>query len=104
MLADGGAEAVGVLDGFDHVVARVLEEPAEAFPEQDLVFGDHYSHGSSAVTSVPRPGVLATARLPPSAATRSVMPASPDPSDADCAADHRRRGCARPVCRFAFPR
>ena len=60
MLADGGAEAVGVVDGVDHVVPRVLEQSTKTFSEQDLVFGDHYPHGSSAVTMVPWPGVLST--------------------------------------------
>ena len=87
VLADGGAEAVGVVDGGDHVVAGILEQPAETLSEQDLVLGDHYPHGSSAVTRVPRPGGLSTLRLPPSAATRSVMPASPEPLGRDGAAD-----------------
>ena len=87
MLADGGAQAVGVVDGVDHLVAGILEEPAEALAEQHLVFGDHDSHGSSAVTTVPRPAGLSTVRLPPSAATRSVMPASPEPGGRDGAAD-----------------
>ena len=81
MLADGRAEAIRVVDGGDHVVPGVLEEPAEALAEQDLVFGDHHPHGSSAVTTVPRPGGLSTVSVPPSAATRSLMPASPEPSD-----------------------
>jgi hypothetical protein len=81
VLADGGAEVVGVMDGADHVVSRFLEESAKAFPEENLVFGDHYAHGSSAVTIVPAPGGLATMTLPPSAVTRSPMPSSPAPSE-----------------------
>jgi hypothetical protein len=33
------------------------------------------------VTTVPRPGGLATVTVPPSAATRSVIPASPEPGE-----------------------
>ncbi len=82
MLADCGAQPVGVVDARRHGVAGVFEEPREACPQQRLVLGDHYPHGSSAVTTVPASGELSMRSRPPSAATRSPMPTRPDPPEA----------------------
>ena len=54
----------------DHVVAGVLEESRQARSQQRLVLGDHYPHGSSAVTTVPASGELST--LPPAQRRHSV--------------------------------
>jgi hypothetical protein len=81
VLADRGPKAVGVLRSRHHLVPGVFEKPAEALSQQDLVLGDHDSHGSSATTTVPPPAGLSTVRVPPRAATRSVMPARPEPTD-----------------------
>src|SRR6266581_2825139 len=78
VLAHRGPETIGILDRRDHVVSGILEEATKPFPEQDLVLGDHDSPGSSAVTTVPSPSGLSTLRLPPRAATRSVIPPRPE--------------------------
>src|SRR3954454_11194653 len=57
----------------------VLEQPPQALSQQDLVLCDHDPQGSSASTRVPDLGGLSIRRLPPSAATRSAMPISPEP-------------------------
>ena len=87
VLADRAAQAVGVVDGGDDLVAGVLEQPPQALAQERLVLGDHDAHGSSATTAVPSPRGLETLTLPPSAATRSVMPASPERSLGDRTAD-----------------
>src|SRR3954470_16489101 len=79
VLADRRPEPIRVLDGGHHLVAAVLEQPPEALSQQDLVLCDHDSQGSSASTRVPDLGGLSIRRLPPSAATRSAMPISPEP-------------------------
>jgi hypothetical protein len=68
-------------------VTSVGEESAQPGPEQDLVFGDHDAHGSSAVRVVPVPGRLSMRRAPPRAATRSDRPLSPEPGTGSRAAD-----------------
>ena len=104
MVADLGAQAVGVSDRGHDLVAGVLEQPPEPFAQQRLVLRDHDPHGSSAVTTVPRPGGLATDTLPPSAATRSVIPASPEPGEgtAPPTPSSRTETTRLPFCRAAI--
>ena len=87
MLRDRRAQAVGVADGSDDLVAGVLEQPAEPLPQQRLVLGDHDAHGSSAVTIG-------------SAAGRAVDrhgPAERRDAVADAGQPRPRRGVAPPM-------
>src|SRR4051812_10370381 len=83
VLAHRAAQAVGVVHGGGDLVPGVLEQAGQPVAKQRLVLCDHYSHGSSAVTTVPPPTALPTRRRPPSAATRSPSPTRPEPPSAD---------------------
>src|SRR4051794_23237403 len=80
VLGYSAAQPLTVLDRRRHLVAGILEQAPETLAQQHLVLGDHDAHGSSTLTVVPAPGRLSIASRPPSAATRSVRPASPEPS------------------------
>ena len=79
MLADQREQRLGVAGAADDLVAGVLEQPGEPLAQQHGVLGDHDAHGSSTATRVPAPGGLSIASVPPWAATRSRIPASPRP-------------------------
>src|SRR5262249_32632953 len=51
-------------------------------PQQNGVLGDHDAHGSSTAIRVPAPDGDSSASVPPEAATRSAIPASPRPATA----------------------
>src|SRR4051794_4106520 len=74
------AQAVGVLRLRHDIDSLVLEQRDDALAQECLVLGDDYSHGSSACTVVPSPGLLTTTRMPSSASTRLRSPERPLPS------------------------
>src|SRR5207249_10360741 len=63
----------------DHVELRLAQQPRKALPEEQGVVSEHYLHGMRALMQVPAPGGLSTSKQPPTAATRSARPTSPDP-------------------------
>src|ERR671918_67068 len=71
--------SVEVGGGAGDVEAGSLEDECQALAHQGLVLADHYPHGTSATSRVPRPGGLSTRRFPPSASMRSSIPRSPAP-------------------------
>ena len=71
----------------DDLEAGFLEQAGEALAQDHGVVGQHYAHGISARSVVPRPGGLETVKLPPSASMRSASPRSPEPPDGSGAAD-----------------
>src|SRR3954454_24875312 len=60
VLLDGPEQRVAVPHVGDDLLAGVREQPGEARPQEDLVLGEDYAHGSSAATVVPAPGGLVT--------------------------------------------
>ncbi len=81
ILPDRILDAVAVAKRRDDVVSSVAEQPGNALAQQCLVLDEDHPHGSSAVTRVPWVPDSTWSR-PPTAATRSARPASPDPSRA----------------------
>ena len=77
MPRDRGQQVLGVAERRDDLMPAVFEEPRQALPQEHLVLRDHYSHGSSAVRTVPWSGLLSIASVPPWAAARSASPRSP---------------------------
>ena len=57
----------------------VGEQAREPLAEQRRVLADHDAHGTTASTVVPCPASLPSASAPPTASTRSLSPASPEP-------------------------
>ncbi len=53
MLGDRGPETIGIPHGGHHLVSAVIEQARESVPQECLVLGNRYSHGSSAVSVVP---------------------------------------------------
>ena len=51
LLGDAGQQRLRVTDRGDDVEAIVPQQPAQPLPEQQLILGDHYSHGISAPPS-----------------------------------------------------
>src|SRR6185503_11516642 len=83
-LLDERAEPVEVFRCADELEVRGAgEDPADPFPDQDVVLPvddpDH-STGRTAVSLVPRPGGLQTVNVPPRSAARPRSPRSPEPS------------------------
>ncbi|HSD80007.1 MAG TPA: hypothetical protein VLB47_05075, partial [Solirubrobacteraceae bacterium] len=78
-----GPQVAGVSARGDDLVAAVHEEPGEALAQQDLVLGDHDSHGSSTVNLVPDPRSLSIRSVPLCAPTRSASPPRPEPRPGD---------------------
>src|SRR4249919_904010 len=78
-IGDYGQEVVGAAGLGDDVDAGVAEQGREAVADQQVVVGNYDAHGITAVTVVPRPAGLTTARRPSSASTRSARPRSPEP-------------------------
>src|SRR6478735_1304101 len=76
-------QRVGVPRAADDLVPGVLEQAGEALAQQHGVLGDHDAHGSSTAIRVPAPAGLSSASDPPWAATRSAIPASPEPAPGD---------------------
>jgi hypothetical protein len=76
-LARARAVVAGVADDLE---AGILEQPHDPLAKQDRVFGDYYSHGITARTSVPCPGSESTSSRPPSDETRSSRPRRPVPA------------------------
>lgn len=71
-------QLVRVCEGGNNVVAFIAKQPRQSFAEERLVLGDHNAHGMLAITVVPvRPEL--TVRVPPTAASRSAIPAMPEP-------------------------
>src|SRR6185312_10990619 len=62
------------------VGSEPLGEPRRVLDVAEEERQGHGDTGNSARTTVPRPGRLSTANLPPSASTRSRRPRSPDPT------------------------
>ena len=79
MPGDRRRQVLGVAERRDDLVPAILEEARQAFAQEHLVLCDDYSHGSSAVSVVPRPGSLSTASVPRWASARSERPRNPDP-------------------------
>src|SRR3954452_3818167 len=80
VLVDRGEQLLRVVRLGNDLDAFAAEEGRDALAHQPAVVGDHDSHGSSAVTTVPAPGGLRIRRVPSSAATRSARPWMPVPS------------------------
>src|SRR4051795_4452798 len=80
VLVDRGDQLVGVVGLGDDVDAFAAQERGDALAHQPAVVGDHDSHGSSAVTTVPAPSGLRMRSVPSSAATRSASPCRPVPA------------------------
>src|SRR5215207_959344 len=78
---DGGEQLLRARGLGDDLDALAPHERRDALAQQPAVVGDHDSHGSSAVTTVPAPGGLRMRNVPSSAATRSASPWSPVPAD-----------------------
>ena len=72
--AQQAGAVLGLRDDVDPLLAQQRDDP---LAQQRLVFGDDYSHGSSACTVVPSPGLLRTTRMPSSASTRLLQAAEP---------------------------
>ena len=62
-----------------HLEPGILQDPGQPLPEQHRIVCDHDTHGSSATIVVPARCGLFTVNRPPTAATRSASPRSPDP-------------------------
>ena len=77
--ATAAQQVLGVRKRGDDLVPAVFEEARQALPQEHLVLRYHYSHGSSAVRTVPRSGLLSIESSPPWAAARSARPRSPEP-------------------------
>src|SRR5580765_4549701 len=77
--ADTCEQRVGVADLGDYFDIVFGEQTRDTFANERRVVGDHYSHGSSARTVVPRVGRLSIVSVASSASSRSRRPASPDP-------------------------
>ena len=77
---DDGEQVVGVVDGGDHLLPGVGQQPREAGAQEHGVLGDHDPHGSSTSSVVGPPGGLTTCMLPPWAITRSRSPRRPVPA------------------------
>src|SRR5215469_218380 len=76
---DRGQEVLPVADGGGDLHAVRLEQPGQAVPQQEEVFGDDNAHGISMFTTVGPPAGLDTASTPSNAASLRSMPASPVP-------------------------
>src|SRR6185437_14177579 len=63
-----------------HLDVVVAQQTGHPIPEQDVILGDDYSHGSSARIVVGPPRGLVTERRPSSASTRRRRPRRPEPS------------------------
>src|SRR5947209_1326201 len=72
-------------------VQRVVAAADEPVPQQDRIFGDHDSHGSSAVMTVGPPNGLSMLSVPSTAAARCSRPRRPV-----CDAPSRLPGAAPP--------
>src|SRR5688572_15842318 len=66
----------------DHLEPGRRQRRRERLAEESGVVGEDYPHGIAALTVVPPPGGLSTMSSPPTAATRSASPCSPEPGDA----------------------
>ena len=75
MAGEDPVQARDVLRLRDDVDSLLAQQRDDALAQQRLVLGDDYSHGSSACTVVPSPGLLRTTRMPSSASTRLRKPA-----------------------------
>jgi len=68
-----------IADGGHDVTSVRLEQPGDALPQEEEVFGNDNAHGTSITTMVGPPLGLLTARIPSNAASRRSVPASPVP-------------------------
>jgi hypothetical protein len=80
VLVDRGDQLLRVVRLGNDVYAFAAEERSDALAHQAAVVGDHDSHGSSAVTTVPALGGLRIRSEPSRAATRSASPWRPVPA------------------------
>ena len=79
-LADQRSQQCGPIADRGHDVTSVrLEQPCDALPQEEQVFGDDNAHGTSITTMVGPPAGLLTARMPSNVATRRSTPSSPVP-------------------------
>src|SRR5581483_1388006 len=100
-------ELLGVPRPADDLDPRLLEQAREPLAQQGRVVRDdgaqrlRHRTGSSARTTVPRPGELATSSVPSSASTRSRRPQRPEPprGSAPPAPSSETRTVARPSAR-----
>ncbi len=77
-LADRAAAFLFYFAAGAGVVTFIAKQPRQSFAKEHLVLGDHNAHGMLAITVVPvRPEL--TVRVPPTAASRSAIPAMPEP-------------------------
>src|SRR4051812_9775506 len=95
-LLDGGDRIVGL---GDHVEPAPLEGQPHAATHGRMVVGDQNrpSHGTTAPTTVPRPGADVTSKVPPSSSIRSRMLARPKPAPS---ASARSTSNPRPLSRI----
>src|SRR5262249_41074841 len=70
----GAQDSLNTSDRVQDQVPFGFEQPAQAFPGDDRVVGNHHPHGISARTVVPPPGGDLASRQPPTPLTRSVRP------------------------------
>src|SRR5262249_15605494 len=78
-LLDEREQLLGVAGKPHEFEPGLCQQASEPFAENDRVVGDHYTHGISACSLVPRPGGLDTTSVPPRASTRSMSPRIPEP-------------------------
>src|SRR4051812_33641961 len=92
----GGARIVGL---GAHVEPAPLQGQPHAATHGRMVVGDHNrpSHGTTAPTTVPRPGADVTSKVPPSSSIRSRMLARPKPAPS---ASARSTSNPRPLSRI----
>ncbi len=77
---DGRLQRRPVGDGTGDLDAGLDQQPDQPLAQQHRIVGDHDAHGSSAITTVPRPPFGRTVSVPPATSARSAMPRSPLPA------------------------